>query len=202
MNAYQKEQLDALLMIRRHLYELRGTEIDALKAEIADYLEFRSRVAGFLETHFKEICTEKCYRNRLSACCSKDGIIAFWGDVAVNALISEKEDLDRLAEGIQTPANAVKCTFLAESGCLWQVKPIVCEMFLCDEAENRVFGNDPGVLQTWEDFKEEKKRFTWPDRPVLFEKLEQYFIDKGCDSSLMYIHKSPGLMRIKHNRKR
>jgi hypothetical protein len=104
MNAYQKEQLDALLMIRRHLHELPCAEIDALRAEIADYLEFRSRVAGFLETRFKEVCTEKCYRNRLSACCSKDGIIAFWGDVAVNALTAEKEDLDRLADGIQTPA--------------------------------------------------------------------------------------------------
>lgn len=202
MNAYQKEQLDALLMIRRHLHELPGAEIEALKAEIADYLEFRCRAAGFLKTCFKEICTEKCYQNRLSACCSKDGIIAFWGDVVVNALIAEKEDLDRLADGIQAPANAFKCIFLAESGCLWQVKPIVCEMFLCDDAENRVFGNEPGALQTWEDFKEEKKRFTWPDRPVLFEKLEQYFMDKGCDSSLMYIHKSPGLMRIKRNRGR
>lgn len=200
MNAYQKEQLDALLMIRRHLHELPVAEIEPLKAEIADYLEFRSRAAAFLETHFKEICTEKCYQNQLSACCSKDGIIAFWGDVVVNALVSEKQDLDRLADGIQTPANAFKCIFLAESGCLWQVKPIVCEMFLCDEAENRVFGNDPDALQTWEAFKEEKKRFTWPDRPVLFEKLEQVFIDKGCDSSLMYIHKSPGLMRIKRNR--
>ena len=200
MNAYQKEQLDALLMIRQHLTELSGAEIDDLKNEIADYLEFRCRVADFLEIRFKEICTEKCYQNRLSACCSKDGIIAFWGDLVVNALTSEKEDLDHLVNGIQTPANASKCIFLAKSGCLWQVKPIVCEMFLCDEAENRVFGNDPGALQTWEDFKEEKKRFTWPDRPVLFEKLEQYFIDKGCDSSLMYIHKSPGLMRIKRNR--
>jgi len=202
MNAYQKEQLDALQMIRNHLSELTDSEKDSLKNEIADYLEFRSQVAGFMEIHFSEICTEKCYYSRLSACCSKDGIIAFFADVVINALTTGHEDLDCLEQAILNPANEFKCIFLSETGCLWQVKPIVCEMFLCDEAENRAFGDDPEAAKQWETFKERKKNYTWPDKPVLFETLERFFISRGCDSTLMYIHKSPGLMRIKMNRER
>ncbi|MBC2714650.1 MAG: hypothetical protein HF978_05005 [Desulfobacteraceae bacterium] len=200
MNAYQKEQLKALQMVRQQLNELPDSELDALKGKIADYLEFRSQVAIFLETHFKDICMEKCYRSRLSACCSKDGIIAFFADVVINALTAENDELDRLEHAIQHPADEFKCIFLSETGCLWQVKPIVCEMFLCDEAENREFEGDPEAEKQWEAYKEIKKSFTWPDKPVLFEKLESFFMAKGCNSTLMYIHNSPGLLRIKKNR--
>jgi hypothetical protein len=201
MNAYQKEQLEALQMIRQHLDKLSTSEIEALKSEIVDYLEFRSRVASFLDTHFNDICTEKCYYSQLSACCSKDGIIAFFADVVINGLSAATDDLDRLEDAIQHPANDFKCIFLSETGCLWQVKPIVCEMFLCDEAEKKVFENDPEARDQWEEYKEIKKAYTWPDQPVLFEILESFFIDKGCSSTLMYIHNSPGLMRIKKTRK-
>jgi len=200
MNAYQKEQLEALQMIRQHLDKLPEPDIKALKAETADYLEFRLQVAGFLETRFSDICTEKCYYSKLSACCSKDGIIAFFADVVINALSAEKDDLDILEYAIQHPANEFKCIFLSETGCLWKIKPIVCEMFFCDEAENRAFKDDPETMTQWEAFKEIKKSYTWPDQPVLFEMLESYFMSKGCDSTLMYIHNSPGLMRIKQNR--
>ena len=44
---------------------------------------------------------------------------------------------------------------------------------------------------------QERKRFTWPDRPVLFDDLEQYFMDAGCTSPHMYLHNSPGLLRVK-----
>lgn len=202
MNAYQKEQLEALQMIRQHLDQFTESEIKSLKSEVSDYLEFRSRISIFLETHFNDICTEKCYYSKLSACCSKDGIIAFFADVVINTLTAEHEDLNRLDQAIQHPANEFKCIFLSETGCLWHVKPIVCEMFLCDEAENRAFEDDPKTLKQWESFKEIKKRYTWPDKPVLFEKLESFFMSKGCNSSLMYIHNSPGLMRIKQRREK
>ena len=139
MNDYQKEQLEAFQMIRKYLSKLPDAEIKSLKVQISDYLEFRSRVAFFLEKHFKDICTEKCYNSKLGACCSKDGIIAFFADVVINVLSAANDDLDQLEFAIQNPANAFKCIFLSETGCLWQVKPIVCEMFLCDEAENRAF---------------------------------------------------------------
>ncbi len=200
MNAYQKEQLDALRMIRQILKGLSGSEFSFLKMEIADYITFRADVAVFMEKHFQEICTEKCYYSKLSACCSKDGIIAFFADVVINALSAANDDLDRLEFAIQNPANAFKCIFLSETGCLWKVKPIVCEMFLCDEAENRAFKDGPETRKQWEAYKELKKDYTWPDKPVLFEKLESLFIEKGCSSTLMYIHNSPGLMRIKKNR--
>lgn len=202
MNTYQKEQLDALRMIRELLDRLPDTEIEFLNAQIAEYLEFRSRVGAFLEMHFKDICTEKCYSSRLSACCSKDGIVAFFADAVINALVGDQSVLDHLEEAIISPGNAFKCIFLSETGCLWQVKPIVCEMFLCVEAENRAFGNAPEVSEQWEIFREMKKSYTWPDRPVLFEVLESYFINRGYESSLMYFHNSPGLLRIIDSREK
>ena len=77
------------------------------------------------------------------------------------------------------------------------MKPIVCEMFLCDEAERTVFGVNHNALKQWNEFKEIKKNYTWPDKPVLFEYLEMIFMEKGCKSPLMYIHYSPGLLIIK-----
>ena len=201
MNDYQAEQLEALRMVREILNALPDSETTKIKAEIADYQVFRSQVADFLDTHFKDICTEKCFASRLSACCSRDGIIAFFADVVVNALVSEDEALDRIEAAIQNPENAVKCIFLAEGGCLWRIKPVVCVFFLCDEAEKRAFGDNPEAAREWATFKEIKKHFTWPDKPVLFERLEDFFISRGCRSPLMYLHFSPGLSRIRQNRK-
>jgi hypothetical protein len=31
-----------------------------------------------------------------------------------------------------------------------------------------------------------------------FTTIENYFIAAGCSSSLMYLHNSPGLLRVKH----
>ncbi len=202
MNAYQKEQIEALRMIRQQLDAMTGSEIDELKTSIADYLEFRAEAAAFLEKHFADICTEKCYRSRLSACCSKDGIIAFFADVAVNVLVSDSNSLDRLEAAIRTPEYPAKCIFLSKSGCLWRIKPIVCEMFLCDEAEKRAFGDKPEVQALWRRFEDKRKGFTWPDRPVLFEYMEKIFMSCGCDSPLMYIHNSPGLSRIRRQREK
>jgi len=42
-----------------------------------------------------------------------------------------------------------------------------------------------------------RKRFTWPDQPVLFDDLESYFMKSGYRSPLMYLHNSPGLLRVK-----
>lgn len=187
-------------MVRQQLNALTEAELSELKAKIADYLAFRSQVDDFLSAHFKDICTEKCFSGRLSACCSKDGIIAFFGDVAVNALVSDEADLDRLEWAIEYPVRADKCIFLAQGGCVWQIRPVVCAFFLCDEAENRVFKDKPAAAAQWAQFKEIKKHFTWPDKPVLFERLEDFFISRGCRSSLMYLHFSPGLTRIRNNR--
>jgi hypothetical protein len=85
-----------------------------------------------------------------------------------------------------------KCVFLGHEGCLWQIKPIVCEMFLCDAAENAV------ARKCWDALVRQKKDYTWPDRPVLCDTLEQICIEAGYTSSLMFLHNSPGLLRVKH----
>ncbi len=200
MNEYQTEQNQALTMIRRHLEAMDKVRIKALKDEIAAYVVFREQVAEFLNQHFAAVCTEKCYQSRLSACCSRDGIITFFADMVINALNSTRDDLDRLEQAIKNPADPAKCIYLSQNGCAWNIKPAVCEFFLCDEAEQKAFGHNAGARHQWDAFKDRKKTFTWPDQPVIFETLERHFIDLGCDSPLMYMHKSPGLVRIRHQR--
>ena len=200
MNSYQIEQLETLSMIRRYLQALDAHGINKLTAEITEYLLFRARVGQFLDAHFAAICTRKCYQSRLSACCSKDGIITFFADMVINALNSNAVELDLLEHVNSHPANDFKCIYLSETGCVWKIKPVVCEFFLCDEAEKRAFEHNPDVLLQWKEFENEKKRFTWPDRPVLFESMERYFMEKGYRSPLMYLHNSPGLLRIKQMR--
>ncbi len=204
MNMYQKEQLQALEMVRQHMDLLeKGSGISGfdLNAHISDYLVFRQDVEDFFRKWFEQLCSENCYSSRRSACCSRDGIIAFWADVVINARRSDSKELDRLEKAIRNPEKAYKCIFLTESGCAWRIKPIVCEMFLCSEAEQTVFGAHADARTTWRELEERKKRFTWPDQLVLFEVLEKIFMDAGCDSPLMYMHKSPGLLRLIRQRK-
>jgi len=70
-------------------------------------------------------------------------------------------------------------------------------MFLCDAAKKEVFGKNPQARKRWEAFQKQKQCFTWPDRRILFDTLEQYFMDAGYTSPLMYLHNSPGLLRVK-----
>jgi hypothetical protein len=197
MNDYQKEQLDTLETVRSQLVALGEVgRIDLLEMA-ADYLNFRRRTDRFLAQHFSGICSESCYRGRLSACCSKDGIITFFADVVINALFSPDPVLDRIATRLSRANTGFKCVYLSEDGCRWRIKPIVCQMFICDAALAKAFEKDPAAADRWERLKAEKKTFTWPDRPVLFDRIEGRFISAGCASSLMYLHNSPGLLRVK-----
>ena len=200
MSEYNREQLESLAAVRRHLAALDPAEIRALAAGLQDYLAFRASVDAFQAEHFGAVCTAACYQSRLSACCTREGIITFFADVVVNALQSAAAELDRLAHALQRPNVGLKCVYLGPDGCLWRVKPIVCQMFLCDQAQNRVFAARPDLKQDWEAFGERKKRFTWPDRPVLFDDLEAFFMHRGCRTALMYLHNSPGLLRVKQCR--
>lgn len=197
MNSYQKEQAESLAMVQRHLETLSAAQRKALEMKISDYLLFRDEVHTFLCEHFRDLCTEKCYRNNLSACCSREGIITFFGDMVINALVSQSEEINALMAVLQKPNTGFKCIYLGNTGCMWRVKPIVCEMFLCDQAQDRVFGEKPWAEDVWNELKHRKKLYTWPDRPVLFDDLERYFMDAGYTSPLMYLHNSPGLLRIK-----
>jgi hypothetical protein len=196
MNSYQKEQSDALYMVRRCLATISSTERQKLESDVADYLSFREEVGSFLSTHFSGVCTQKCYKSGLSACCSREGIITFFADVVINALISQDREIDLLLEVLKKPNTGFKCIYLGEKGCLWRLKPIICEMFLCEPAKKKVFIEKPWARDKWDELNKRKKMFTWPDRPVLFDILEKYFMDAGYSSSLMYLHNSPGLLRV------
>lgn len=196
MNAYHQEQIEALKMVSRHL-ENHPFDRRDLWALTADYRRFRAEVDSFLSAHFSKICTQTCYQNRLSACCSREGIITFFADVVVNVLVSSSRQIEDLITHLREPNTGFKCLYLAENGCRWKLKPIVCEMFLCDRAQDTVMADNPNLLGHWAQLEEKRKQYTWPDQPVLFDKLEAHFITAGCRSTLMYLHTSPGLLRVK-----
>jgi len=195
--SYQEEQLEALLMVAEHI----GTPESIIRRELQDmiagYLFFRSEADDFLSENFSDICNEKCYRSNLSACCSREGIITFFADVVINFLVSVPEEISALRAVLEKENRGFKCVYLGNNGCLWSLKPVVCEMFLCDTAKNKVYSRKPELIQEWTALKKKEKSFTWPDRPVLFDKIESYFKAAGYSSSLMYMHNSPGLLRVK-----
>lgn len=79
----------------------------------------------------------------------------------------------------------------------------MCAMFLCDDVQEKVFKIDNnGLDKHWQALVNDAKGFRWPDKPVLFDWLETYFMARGAHSSLMYINTTPGLMRIKQTAKR
>jgi hypothetical protein len=197
MNDYQKEQYETLVSVREYINRLTASEIARLEKQAEPYFDFRRRVKCFLNDHFNAVCTRSCYQNQLSACCSRDGIITFFADVVINTLTSSKEQLDSLCSRLRKAHTGQKCIYLGDDGCTWRMKPIVCEFFLCQASTTQVFKNAPQAQKQWDAFKIEKKRYTWPDQPVLFDMLESYFIKAGCSSSLMYMHNSPGLLRVK-----
>lgn len=198
MSAYQFEQLETLSQVRLHLKALSRGEKEKLRALIADYLEFRRQVDRFLEAYFGRVCDRTCYQSRLSACCSREGIITFFADVVINLLFSEENAMDELADALRSEPSGFKCVYLGPYGCRWKIKPIVCQMFLCEPAKAKVFSKHAQAEAEWIGLERQRKTFTWPDRPVLFDILEKYFIAMGCSSSLMYLHNSPGLLRVKH----
>ena len=197
---YQREQLEALRVVRAHLAQLPAVEIAELNHSVSAYLAFRRDLDGFLTSHFFHTCDDHCFRSQASACCSKDGIIAFFADVVVNAIVATASvpgALDSLEEALSEPNSGPKCVFLGPTGCLWTVRPIVCAMFLCDRAKAAVFVGRDDLRRQWRQLRRREKCFKWPDRPVLFDDLESFFIRRGATSTLMYFHNSPGLLRVK-----
>lgn len=197
MSEYNREQSEAIVLVRHHFRRLSASELAKLKRRIRNYLRFRKEVDRFLQRYFSEVCTQKCYQDHYSACCGREGITAFFADVVINVLMSPDKEIDRLLEVLSLPNLGMKCVYLGKRGCLWRIKPIVCEMFLCEHARKTVFDKDPLALKEWERLKRREKRYTWPNRPVLFDDLETCFIRAGYSSSLMYFHNSPGLLRVK-----
>jgi hypothetical protein len=197
MNSYQKEQAETLNMVYRHLKTISVQERQRLLSQIYDYLMFRDAVDAFLGEYFENICTQKCYQGKISACCSREGIITFFADVVVNVLVSNETEIKALARVLKKSNDGFKCIYLGGHGCMWRIKPIICEMFLCDPAEASVFKEKPLTNKLWLELKQREKHYRWPDRPVLFDELEKYFMAEGYSSPLMYLNNSPGLLRVK-----
>jgi len=189
-------------MALRYLATISKKERETLLSRISDYFRFRDAVDAFLGKHFENICTEKCFQSQVSACCTREGIITFFGDMVINALVSSVSEIQALVKALQKPNTGFKCIYLGNRGCMWRIKPLICEMFLCDHAEKEVFTKKPEAEKLWRELKQREKRFRWPDRPVLFDNLEQYFIEAGYSSPLMYLHNSPGLLRVKRQVKK
>ena len=197
MNDYQKEQWDALTLIKTQWVLINSDEKNCLKTEIQPYLHFRQQIEVFLDAYFNPFCKRNCYENHLSACCSKDGIVTFWADMVINACFSSQEQLDRLIEAVTAPMHPRKCIYLGPLGCRWRLKPLMCAMFLCEAAQKEVFVKNPKIQDQWEALNGLAKAFRWPDQPVLFDRMETFFLARGCRSPLMYINTTPGLLRIK-----
>jgi hypothetical protein len=197
ISSYQQEQIEAILLATTHVDTLAPDQIQALKAACDEYLKFREDTDTFLNTLFASTCTQKCFQSSLSACCSREGIITFFADIVINALFSTPDERNLLLTVLQKPNTGPKCVYLGPQGCLWRIKPIVCQMFLCDAAKEKIFSDHPLAEPAWNDLKNREKRFTWPDKKILFDDLETLFITAGHVSSLMYLHNSPGLLLVK-----
>ena len=197
MNEYQQEQWSALNQIVGTMASIEALTSAALCHDIDVYLQFRAQMEGFLNQHFGQFCNQACFERQRSACCSKDGIITFWADHVINAKCSDNLQLEGLRSAIRRPLREDKCIYLGNSGCLWKVRPLGCAMFLCDAVQRDVFKDQPSNERIWLDFLQSAKTYRWPDRPVLFDRLEQLFMAAGCHSTLMYLNTSPGLLRVK-----
>ena len=111
MSSYQQEQREAHQMVLTHLQSLSAAEKESLFALTDEYLAFRKNVNAFFLAHLSDICTLKCYQSRLSACCSKEGVIVFFADVVVNALVSNKEKIDALIRILGKANEGFKCIY-------------------------------------------------------------------------------------------
>lgn len=197
MNDYQAEQWDALSKAGGAIRRFNAAESGVLHDKVEPYLKFRRQLDTFHSLHLEDHCRRTCYETHLSACCSKDGIVTFWADVTINALFSSQKQLDDLALALKEPAYPQKCTFLGPKGCRWQLRPLMCALFLCDAAKTGIFEDDGAAETQWESLRSQADEYRWPDKPVLFDWMELHFLTMGIHSSLMYINKSPGLLRIK-----
>ena len=197
MSEYNQQQIEAILMVRGHLSGLSASRLRRLRQKMSSYLEFRKDLSSFQKTHLAELCSQKCFTSRTSACCGREGIITFFADVVINVLLSTDGEIDTLLEALQRDTGGSNCVYLNEAGCIWHCKPIVCEMFLCDHAKGHLLAKNDTLVSQWEKLRQRERFYTWPDRLVLFDKLEDFFIRDGFDSPLMYMHRSPGLLRLK-----
>ena len=198
MNTYQKEHLDTYRLVMDYLASHPAAERRYLLDLTADYMDFRKRLEEFQQMYVGGLCSGKCFLSSLSACCTRDSIVVYFADVLINCLYSNEDEISDVIELLKGDNKGHRCIYLTQSGCRWRISPIVCAMFLCDEAETVIRDGTSQAAEKWRAFEDERKLYTWPDRPVLFDDLECRFIEGGLNSPLMHLNSSPGLLALKH----
>lgn len=197
MNDYNREQLATFQAVSQACLRLTSIEREALIIRLAPYLVFRRDLDELHHGHVESTCRTACYETGLSACCGFESIITFFADHVITCLLSEPSDMRVIFERLEQPNRSRSCVYLAEHGCMWKVRPIACAMFFCESIKSKILRETPAVFAAWEDLQRREKGFTLPDRPVLFDDLEAYFIERGVSSPHMHFHNSPGLLRMK-----
>lgn len=194
---YNRDQLMTLEAINAALARLSESERDAIRDSIQPYLRFRDSVDRFFNEYFLAKCEKACFETGISACCGFESIFTFASDHAINLLFSEATAIAELTNVLTRPNRSEKCVYLGPNGCLWNVRPISCALFLCGHVKGLVFQDSAEFEEEWARLQAEEKAFTFPDRPVLFDSLEARLIELGVESPHLYFHRSPGLLRVK-----
>lgn len=197
LGEYNRDQLITVHSVLEVLWKLKPEEVGSLRTMIRPYLAFRREVDEYYNLYFKPTCRSRCFDTRLSACCGFESIITFFADHVISLLESTREQRDLLLSFLNRPNITQRCVYLGPQGCVWKVPPISCAMFLCAPSKETVFEVHPEAESLWTDHQQAEKRFTWPDRPVLFDTLERFFMERGCDTPHLLFHRSPGLLRAK-----
>jgi hypothetical protein len=196
---YRDEQMQNQAIVQKFLHARGEAEVALIRDLSQDYLRFRKEVARFQTRYLQSYCNASCFQQQRSACCNKDGIITFFADLVVNAVVSTSREMAALMGCLQHPRNDMKCLYLGSQGCRWRIKPIVCEMFVCERVKQKAIDASSQASGMWRELEKRALSFRWPDQVVLFDQIESRFLAAGVRSSLMYLHNSPGLIRIKKN---
>lgn len=195
-DTYNTEHREALAAVLAGLTRMGGEKVSALKSLVSGYLDFRKESAAFQEREYSSLCHAHCFSRGSADCCGKNAIAVFFADMVVNSLVAGPRGAKRLLRALQRePGDS--CVYLSGGGCLFALKPIACEMFVCHRIREELLDANPALAAGWEELRAEEKRFTWPAEPVLFDTLEALFIEAGFSAPLMYCHTSPGLLKLK-----
>jgi hypothetical protein len=197
LSIYNNQHLETLRLLKEQLQALPEAQRNKLRKMIAPYLTYREETDRFSRAHLIEDCHRICFEKKRSACCGREGIIVFFADFVVEFLGASEDRIEAMDEVLVSDRGGMDCVYLGENSCRWKMKPIACEMFLCDQIKKEVLGADDELEHRWQKLRLQEKSFTKPDQPVLFDDLERFFIERGCDSPLMFFHHSPGLLRLK-----
>ncbi len=198
LSNYNKQHLESQIKALDAFNKLSENEICRLKWLSLAYIKFRRELDSFTKGLFYNYCNHACFKNRQSKCCGFESIMTFFADEILNIIWGGPEKAETLIKVLEQPNESNHCVYLGEDGCLWYLKPLSCAMFFCEDAKKHVFARNLNAEKLWTVFTKCEKNFTWPDKPVLFDIVEKFFIiKKGVFTPHMYFHLSPGLLKVK-----